>query len=104
MNNKKWSMERVFSELRAVFNMSKEVLTDSRQSKALVILAKKAGWKYESLVTAVKTGMYLETFDTIPEPDPVMSYYERRELEDRDETRSATGFNSRGDPVELDFN
>jgi len=105
MNNKKWSLEHVFSELRAMFNLSKEVLKDSGQSDVIKALAKKSGWKYESLVTSVTTGMYLETFEPAKsQDDAVMAYYQRREMEDRDETRSNTGFNSSGDPVPLDFN
>ncbi len=105
MNKKKWSLDRVFTELRTMQGVEKNSIKgwDTPNPK-LKELAKKSGWKYQSLITALSTGMYLEIFDDEPAKDSVMTYYEHRELEDRDESRSPTGFNSRGDPVELDFN
>ncbi len=103
----KWGMEQVFSELRTLFNVDQsEPLGTLKSHPAIVALAKKSGWKVDSLITALDTGMYLEDFDEVrPDPvDNVAAYYERRDREDRDSTRSASGFDSRGDPCELDFN
>ena len=100
MSNKKYSMDLVLDILRD--DQNKGILVDEDY---LIGLAKRSGWLAKSLEIMLAIDLHEGHGEPPAErQDNVAEYYARRELEDRDSSRSASGYNSSGDPVELDFN
>lgn len=102
MSNIKYSMDTVIG-----------ILTDDQNNgihidgvKYLKDLSNRSGWLPKSLELMIETGMLEEgqKDDRNTADCNVSAYYERRELEDRDNSRSTSGYNSKGEMVELDFN
>lgn len=99
MNNLKYSMDLILSILRE--DQNKGIPADK---KYLTDLANQSGWLVRSLELMVEIDMPNEAdVEQATDEDNVTAYYNRRELEDREEGRSASGYNSRGEMVELDF-
>lgn len=68
-------------------------------------LANQSGWLAKSIELMIESGMVDDEQEVrSTAEDNVSEYYARRELEDRDYSRSASGYNSAGEIVELDFN
>lgn len=100
MSDLKYTMDIVFGILK--YDQSQDVHMDNAY---LTALAKRSGWAKSSLELILEMELIDEGFEEpISEEDNVSQYYARRELETRDESRSASGYNSDGEIVELDFN
>lgn len=99
MKKEKYSLEIMLAVL--LDDQAKGVLMGNTYFSEL---SKISGWLEKSIELLIVAGM-LEEETTVKEAeDNVSEYYARRELEDRDSSRSASGYNSDGEIVELDFN